>query len=225
MMRILLALLFSFLAGTLALAAPPRDWADVATQTASGSYRIGDPAAKVKLIEYISYTCPHCRHFTEESAATLKGGMVRSGSTSIEIRNQIHDKLDLAATLLARCIGPATFPRFHETLYAKQEEWVPRGVDYDSTNAARDRLYSPEAQLRATADGSGLSDLARASGMPAATLDRCFTDPAIRDRTLKASAAIDPAIRGTPAFQINGGPPQFVTWAALEPMLRAAGAK
>lgn len=223
MMRVLLALLFSFLVGTTALAAP-RNWTIVVRTTPSG-YVIGNPAARVKLVEYISYTCPHCRHFTEESAATLKGKMVRSGSTSIEIRNQIHDKFDLAATMLARCIAPAAFPRFHDTLYARQDEWVERAITYDAGESTRTPPASPESQLRATADGAGLSDLARAAGMSAETLDRCFADPATRAKVLTATAAINPAVTGTPAFQINGGSPQLVTWAELEPMLRAAGAK
>ena len=79
------------------------DWSTHVTQTPAGAYVIGNPAARVKLVEYVSYTCPHCAVFTTESAPVLKGQMVRSGSTSIEIRHFIRDRLDLAAALIARC--------------------------------------------------------------------------------------------------------------------------
>ncbi|MEG8038961.1 thioredoxin domain-containing protein [Sphingomonas sp. LR60] len=109
MTRILLPLLAAV---ALTAATAPRPWTAVATPVASGSYLIGNPKARVKLVEYVSYTCPHCAHFTQESDATL-GAMVRSGSTSVELRNQVHDGIDLAAATLARCSGAAAFPRVH----------------------------------------------------------------------------------------------------------------
>lgn len=222
MMRYVLAMLLAMLAA--AVAAAPRDWTIVAAPAAAGGYVIGNPKAKVKLVEYISYTCPHCRHFEEESTPALKGKMVRSGSTSVEIRNQIHDKLDLVAVTLGRCIGPAGFPKYHEAVFARQEAWMARGIEYDRSGAAKDGA-TPEARARKLADASGLSDLARGAGMTAAGLDRCFADRATIDRSVQASAALRQDVRGTPAFEINGTLVQSVGWAQLEPMLRAAGAK
>ena len=98
MTRFLLPLLAAV---ALTAATAPRPWTAVATPVANGSYLIGNPKARVKLVEYVSYTCPHCAHFTHESDAAL-GAMVRSGSTSIELRNQVHDGFDLAAATLAR---------------------------------------------------------------------------------------------------------------------------
>ena len=85
MTRFLLPLLAAI---ALTAATAPRPWTAVATPVANGSYLIGNPKARVKLVEYVSYTCPHCAHFTHESDAAL-GAMVRSGSTSIELRNQV----------------------------------------------------------------------------------------------------------------------------------------
>ncbi|VVS98281.1 conserved exported hypothetical protein [Sphingomonas sp. EC-HK361] len=211
-------------AGTLASAAP-RDWASVASPAPNGSYVIGNPKAKVKLVEYASYTCPHCRHFGEESAATLKGRMIRSGSTSLEIRNAVHDKLDLVAALLARCSGAANFPRFHDAVYAQQEDWVSAGADYDSANASRMRLYPQADQLKALAKGSGLTAIAQANGMTSAAVDACLADPAVLAKTLAVANATAQKINGTPAFEINGKLVENVGWAQLEPQLRAAGAK
>lgn len=215
-MRLLAALA---LAAAAPLAAAPRPWTQVATPVATGSYLIGNPKARVKLVEYVSYTCPHCAHFAAESGTTLKA-MVRSGSTSLEVRNQIHDKVDLAAATLARCAGRSVFPALHDAFFAQQEAWIGRAVDWDRANAQRVSAFPQLAQLRAVADGAGLTDIARGAGMTAAAVDACFaTDAALR-QTLAASAATA-KVRGTPAFEINGKLVEGVGWAQLEPMLRA----
>lgn len=217
----------AFLAGALLLAAPatsaPRPWTAVATPVATGSFLIGNPKARVKLVEYVSYTCPHCAHFAVESGPALKA-MVRSGSTSIEVRNQVHDRVDLAVTTLARCAGPAVFPALHEAIYARQAEWEARAIEWDRTNAGRMGLYPQLAQLRAIVDGAGVTDIAAGAGMSAAAVDACFADDAALKRVL-AVAASTSRIGGTPAFEINGKLVEHVGWAQLEPMLRAAGAK
>lgn len=224
MMRRVLALLVSLLVATVAFAAPARDWATVVRATPAGGYLIGNPAAKVKLIEYVSYTCPHCRHFAEQSRAVLIGRMVHSGSTSVEIRNQLHDKVDLVATVLAHCIGPARFLRYQEAAYAAQDDWYKRAADYDQTGAVA-ALPDNKARARAFADKSGLSDIARAAGMPAAQLDACFANPANIEAVAKAAAAVRSDVDSTPAFEINGRLVLHVTWAEIEPQLRAAGAR
>jgi protein-disulfide isomerase len=225
-MRARFAVLLLALAGVAApaAAAPRRDWTQVAAPAAAGSFVIGNPQARVKLVEFASYTCPHCRHFAEQSRPVLTR-MIRSGSLSLEIRNALHDKLDLAAAILARCVGPAAFPRFHDALYANQDDWFARGAAWDQGNAARMQLYPEAARLRALADGAGLSALARASGLDDAALDRCFTDPAATARALAVAQGVAQRTTGTPAFLVNGRFIQNVDWAKLEPALRAAGAK
>src|SRR3546814_19557489 len=89
---------------------------------------MGNPAAPVKLIEYLSYTCPHCAAFSAESAAVLRGRMVKSGKVSLELRNAVRDKLDLAAAALARCAGTQGFFAAYDALFARQRDWYPRGA-------------------------------------------------------------------------------------------------
>lgn len=223
MMRWLLAFLLSLTLGVAAFAAPARDWTRVVRAAPAGGYVIGNPAAKVKLVEYVSYTCPHCRHFSDESRAVLIGRMVRNGSTSVEIRNQIHDKIDLVATILARCVGTAGFLRYHEAVYAKQDDWYARAAEYDQTGAVA-ALPSNASRARAFADTSGLSAIARASGLTAAALDRCFTDGTTA-AVATSAAAIRDDVDSTPAFEINGRLVLHVGWTELEPQLRAAGAR
>lgn len=223
-MRWFLALLLSLIAGTVAFAAPAQDWTTVVRTAPAGGYVIGNPGAKVKLVEYVSYTCPHCAHFAEQSRPVLFNQMVRSGSTSVEIRNQLHDKVDLVAVMLGRCIGAAAFPRYHEAAYAKQDEWYQRAAAYDQSGAVA-ALPNNQARARAFADKSGLSDIARGAGMTPRQLDACFATDANIDAVAKAGAALRQDVDSTPAFEINGKLVLHVTWAELEPMLRAAGAK
>ncbi|MFX5009123.1 thioredoxin domain-containing protein, partial [Acinetobacter baumannii] len=71
----------------------------------TGTYVIGNPRAPVKIVEYLSFTCPHCAAFARESSAVLRGQMIRSGSVMIEYRPAVRDQADLAVTLLLKCIG------------------------------------------------------------------------------------------------------------------------
>lgn len=215
------------LLAALLLAAPivaaPRPWTAVAAPVATGSYLIGNPKARVKLVEYVSYTCPHCAHFEHEAEPTL-AAMVRSGSTSVEIRNQVHDGIDLAAATLARCAGATAFPKVHAAFFAQQEQWVSRADTWAQGNRERIASWPQLAQLSAIAEGAGLTTIARAAGMPAAAITACFANDAAVKRTIAASEATA-KVSGTPAFEINGRLIQNVGWTQLQPQLRAAGAK
>jgi protein-disulfide isomerase len=214
----------------LALAAPltaatQKPWTTVAALAPSGSYVIGNPRAKVKLIEYVSYTCPHCGHFARESAAVLKGQMIASGSTSLEVRNSIHDRYDLIAATLARCSGPALFPRMHEQLYARQEEWLNKAMAFDKTSGQSPAGATPDEKMRELANGAGLIDVAKSAGMTDASITACFATEANLAKTIEVARVMQDKIKGTPAFELNGKLIEGVGWPGLEPTLRAAGAK
>src|SRR3954469_16458643 len=84
-----------------------RDWSRVVAATADGGYLMGNPAAKVKLIEYGSLTCPHCGAFARESVPLLIEQYIKPGLVSYEFRNFARDPLDLGASVLVRCAGTA----------------------------------------------------------------------------------------------------------------------
>src|SRR3546814_1043579 len=56
-----------------------KDWTKVVVATTEGGVRMGNPDAPVKLIEFASFTCPHCREFNEAAADVLKSKYVASG--------------------------------------------------------------------------------------------------------------------------------------------------
>ncbi|MEN2786423.1 thioredoxin domain-containing protein [Sphingomonas qilianensis] len=231
MIRLIFALL---LLPLLAGAAPaPRDWSKAVTRSADGAYVIGNPAARVKLVEYLSYTCPHCARYAQASTPTLRDTFIRSGSTRVELRHATRDRLDLAATVIARCTGPAGFAATSERIFATQEDWYERGTRFEQPNAARMALYPQGAKLRALAYGAGLAEIGKARGLSDAALTACFDDTAallqiarMSDASWKAIAAASaPQPGGTPTFVVNGKAYATLDWAGLEKILRAAGAR
>ncbi|CAM3126955.1 Protein-disulfide isomerase [Sphingomonas antarctica] len=203
----------------LTAAAPAPDWTRRVTQTPTGAYVLGNPAAKVRLVEYLSYTCPHCAHFTKESATPLRQNYIRSGKVSVEFRHAIRDGLDLTAALLTRCGAPASFFTRSETVFANQDAMFTKIEAWQAANPAP---ASMDAAVKAFATGSGLSTLMAAQGVPLARQNQCLADPKMRAALV---AQADEAwkkrqIPGTPAFilddQLLGG-----DWKSLEPQLRA----
>src|SRR3546814_9181159 len=88
-MKRTLALLFAAAALPLGIAAVPaaqaeaaKDWTKTVARTPEGGFRVGNPDAPVKLVEYGSLTCDHCAHFAEEATPKLLGQYVRSGRVS-----------------------------------------------------------------------------------------------------------------------------------------------
>ena len=55
--------------------------------TPEGGFRMGDPKAKIAIVEYGSLTCPHCRHFAETAVKPLVDQYVRTGKA---VTNFVH---------------------------------------------------------------------------------------------------------------------------------------
>lgn len=216
--------LFAFLLLPLLAAAAPRDWSVGAAPTPTGNFVRGNPAARAKLVEYASYTCPHCAAFATESDTALTA-MVRSGSTSVELRNLIRDQADLAAATVAHCGGARRFFATSQAIFAQQPQWLARAIDYQGANGERLRMYPVLGRLRAIADGAGLTAIGKANGLTEAQVDACFADAAALDRIVAANATLPAGVEGTPTFFVNGKLVPHVGWTQLQPALRAAGAR
>jgi len=201
-----------------------RDWTAAVAPSTAGAYVLGNPAARVKLAEWASYTCSHCAAFATESEAVLKR-MVRSGTTSVEYRHLIRDPFDLAAAVVARCGGARGFVPTSTAIFAQQSTWLPRASDYARDRGTELRALPPLGQLKALADGAGLLAIGRANGLTQARLDACFADRAGINRITALSASAPAEVTATPTFFVNGRLVPNVDWARLEPVLRDAGAK
>src|SRR4051812_12993877 len=107
---------------------PPKggDWSQVVNPTNAGGFLMGNPNAKVKLIEYGSLTCPHCREFDAKGVPVLIDKYVKTGQVSWEVRNYVRDAFDLTASLIARCNGAKGFFPLSRALYKAQPNWVEK---------------------------------------------------------------------------------------------------
>lgn len=201
------------------------EWTEQIVATPQGGFLMGNPNAPVKLLEYASLTCPHCRDFTANAADPLKTKYVKTGQVSWEFRNFVLNPLDVAATLLARCQGPGPFFKLTEQAYAEQEKWI--GQFGGTTKPEMDRIGAlpQDQQFLALAKAAGLDQFFRARGLPEAKGEACLTDKAgldailaLRDRGTK-----EDKVTGTPSFLINGKPQEGVfDWVSLEAKLREA---
>jgi len=216
-----------FLAGGAAAQAPrsAQDWSHHVTRTAAGAYVLGNPDAKVKLVEYFSLTCPHCAHFEQEALPALGATYIKSGRVSLEMRHALRDPADFAASLLARCAGPAGYFGAIDLIFARQEQWFEKVQAYQSANLDKLKAMSPDAALDALARNGGLIALVESRGVTPARANACLASKTEKDLLGKMAAEAWNArkIEGTPTFLINGtAVPDTTTWAELKPKLDAA---
>jgi protein-disulfide isomerase len=202
-------------------AAPARDWSTVTSRTAAGAFVQGNPAARVKLVEFLSLTCPHCAKFEAEGIKPLTAKYIRTGIVSYEVRHAVRDSFDLAGSLLVRCDGPQAFFTTLPKVFAQQDSWFARAEAWSQVEKATPGL-SPDQIIQKSAAGAGFD---RVFGMPAARMNACLGN---KDEqkvvTDMANAAWNaPGFPGTPAFQINGKMQSTIhDWASLDAALAAA---
>ena len=202
-------------------AAKTQDWTKTIAETPDGGFKMGNPDAKIAIVEYGSLTCPHCRHFAETGVKPLLAKYVRTGKATYEYRSLILNGIDVAATLVARCGGPKAFFPIAEQLYATQPTWVGK-----VTSAQSEKLNAlPQDQMMlGVAKVTGLIPIAAAHGIPAAKAETCVQDQAAADQLQQmVQAASDKGVTGTPTFFVNDKLVAAYDWATLEPFLKDAG--
>jgi len=205
--------------------APPaqRDWTRMVVATAEGGFRMGNPAAPVKVIEYLSLACPHCASFHAESAGRLFPAYVRSGRVSVEYRNILISAPDAAATVLARCASPrAHFAMSHELL-STQAQWLGRADALTQTQRNQLNALPPLQQVQRLAALLGLDRVAARHGLTPAAQRACLTSAANFDRieAVQNAANRQYGVTGTPTFVVNGRTiTDTNTWSGIEPLLR-----
>ena len=200
------------------------DWSTVVSQTPQGGFVMGNPNAKVKLVEYGSLTCPHCAEFEEKGGAPLVNNYVKKGLVAWEFRNFVRDSLDMTASLVARCNGPASFFGMTRTMYAEQSDWFAKvqGADTKPLEAVQDQ---PAQLFKAYADIAGFPAFAAMRGVPKAKTAACLADPAAASQLVQmnSDAVSSYNIPGTPTFLINEKVvPDVATWELLEPKIKEA---
>ncbi len=208
----------------LLIGAAPVNWAQTASTAPNGAIVLGNTKAKVRLVEYLSYTCEHCAHFVVDSSAPLKSGYVARGEVAVELRNAVRDQFDFAAALLARCGAPARTHGNSEAIFRAQPQWVERIRNFYIANAPRLSQLPINQQLVGTANGIGLTELMKARGYSVAQLNACLTSKRAQDQVLAMTKEAWEVrkISGTPSFLVNGVAISGTKWAIVEPSIKAA---
>lgn len=206
------------------IAAPNNgDWTQTVRQTPEGGYLLGNPDAPVRLVEYASMTCPHCREFSEQGAARLRDTYIRSGQVSWEFRNFVLNGPDMALSILSRCQPDGAFFGTIEQIFAQQSEFLS---NIDQNEERQLAALPPEQVIPPLARAMDLEAFFARRGMPAARFNQCLSNPAavqqLTEMTNRAAAPGPMQITGTPTFILNGERLDVNAWPAVEQRLRAA---
>jgi protein-disulfide isomerase len=212
MPRIKLALAMAM--GALALAACSQKSAGSASATGPAAAQalpddmsLGDPKAKVTVVEYASVGCPVCNKWEQEVWPAFKAKYVDTGKVHYVFREMLvggGPEVTVAASgfLLARCAGKDKyFPVVEEIFKNQQQAFTdPRGT---------------------------LETIAKSVGMTEDEFNRCVSDDkaiqALNDRVERN--ARDNHVDSTPTFVINGHAltPGYHTLQEMDAAIAAAG--
>lgn len=183
---------------------------------------IGNPEAEVTLTEFVSYTCPHCAHFTQEGEAPLQLAYVGPGNLKLEIRPVIRNVVDLVVSRLVECTGEDKFLPTHTMFMTRQDTWL--GEARKATQAQVQTWSRGDAAgFRAMASSLGFYQLMETRGLDRIAVDRCLADREAVKALIDGSVADaqEFGVQGTPSFALNGELLEGVHgWKPLEEALK-----
>lgn len=159
---------------------------DAAAEAAVAEMALGPADAPVTVIEYASFTCPHCANFHQDEFQRIKENYIDPGLVRFVYREVYFDRPGLWASMVARCGGEMRFFGIADMLYNGQREWIGDGEP--------------------AAIAENLRAIGRAAGLDDAALDACLEDEAQAEALYgwyQANAEAD-GIDSTPTFIIDG---------------------
>ncbi|APE44874.1 thiol-disulfide oxidoreductase [Sulfitobacter alexandrii] len=164
---------------------------------------LGDENAPVTIIEYASFTCPHCAAFHQGPFKQLKSEYIDTGKVRMIYREVYFDRPGLWASMVARCGGQEKFFGIADLIYKGQSEWARAGEP--------------------TAIVEGLRKIGRLAGMDNETLNACLQD-ADKAQTLVAWETKNREgddVTSTPSFIINGTKQSNMPYADFKALIDA----
>lgn len=213
--------------GTAALAATPPGTTSTGNLAVNvqpnGAHTLGNPAAKVKVTEYASYTCSHCAHFHKESELPLRMLYIGKGQVSFTMQHMVRDPIDLTIAMLTNCGDPKQFFRMHNAFMSTQNAWLPKAQGFSQSQTDRWQSGPIPDRLRAIASDFDFYARVAPFGITRPAADKCLADEAMLQKIMdQRMQAFDLGITGTPGFAINGElVRQAHDWATLEPQIKS----
>lgn len=178
-----------------------------AVATEVTDFSIGAEDAKVKMVEYASFTCPHCANFHDTVFKSLKTDYIDTGKVQFTYREVYFDRYGLWAAMMARCGGDMRYFGIADILFETQKEWA--GTD------------DPAMVVE------NLKKIGRTAGMDDAALDVCMKDGAMAEAMVarfEKNMEAD-GVEGTPTIFINGAKHPNMSYDELKVLLDAELAK
>lgn len=162
---------------------------------------LGSPDAPIEMIEYASYTCPHCASFHADVYPLLKADYIDTDKVKFIYREVYFDRFGLWASMVARCGGQEKFFGITDLIYEKQRDWTASG---DPATIAEE-----------------LRKMGLLAGLSGEDLDACMSDGEMAQNLVDwytANAERD-AVQSTPTFLINGEKHANMSYAAMQALL------
>ena len=164
---------------------------------------VGD-ASGIPVVEYGSLTCPHCATFSREIFPELKKDYIDTGKVRFIFREFSRNSLDVAAFLLARCVGADKAFAAVELLFSQQDKWAfvdkplepliaamrPAGLTHDQAMACLKDQSKADAMV---AVGKRATDEIKMTGTPTFIIDGKVYGGELSIDQLKA--ILDPLIK------------------------------
>lgn len=170
-------------AGLAWLAMVPEATADRASSAPPIEMALGRSDAPITVIEYFSFSCPHCARFHSDVFPELKRNYIDTGKIKFVLRDFPLNLAALSAAALTHCVRPARYFEAVDILWGRWDDWI------DEADTA-----------------PALVSLLVFEGFEEAVLKRCLTDKSFEDQVLNSyiAGARDHAVDRTPTFLIDG---------------------
>jgi protein-disulfide isomerase len=165
-------------------AAPAATTGGVPAEAVSGDMSLGNPKAKVRVVEYASAACPHCAHFNAETFPAFKAKYVDTGQVYYTLKEYLTQPADVAVAgfLLARCGGKAKYFTILDEVFKSQDRWGKEDL------------------------GNIFFEIGAKNGLSKDQVEACFGDQAaVAAMKTRVMAAVNvDKVESTPTFVVNG---------------------
>jgi protein-disulfide isomerase len=161
---------------------------------------LGKQDAPVTVVEYASFTCPHCANFHDTVFDKMKANYIDTGKVRFVYREVYFDRYGLLAAMIARQGGPEKYFAISDILYDTQKEWLASGEDAVIVENLK------KIGLKAGLDQAKVEGTIKDFETCTADLNACMATDNIAGAmvaTYQANAQKD-GVEGTPTFLING---------------------
>jgi len=85
---------------------------------------LGDPKAPITLIEYASFTCPHCAHFSVAVMPEVKKKWIDTGKVKLIYRDFPLDQVAAKAAQIAECAPNDRYFGIIDLIFRGQPQWA-----------------------------------------------------------------------------------------------------